>query len=435
MQLLLTGARLLGRENLVSLWCDGGMIAGVEADPARVPKGPFDRTVDVKGRLLLPAFVNPHLHPDKSLLGDRLMFPGATLEDAVRLTWEFKAAGTADEIAARATLAIMECLHAGSTVVRAFADVDKIGGLKPVKGLIKMREQLRGLVDVQVVAFPQEGLLRPEGDMGLMREAMKEGADIVGGLPWYEHGDENARKHVDLVMELAVELDRDVHFLADDTDDPTSRTLEYLALRTLELGWQGRVTASHCGALAAYDHTHAARVIALVKEAGVTICSNPHISLVMDGVRDRGLIRRGITRVGGLRDAGVNVCAGQDDIDDPYYPFGRGDQLEVASFAAHVARLTKPEQIQTCLHMVTFNAARALRLPDYGLEAGCRADLVVLEGRTPREAIRLQSPRPYVIKAGRVVIENRLETIASRPGDIDPPDHPSRQPGVLDRPK
>ena len=292
--------------------------------------------------------------------------------------------------------------------MRLFADVDRIGELRPVSALVKVREELRGLVDVQVVAFPQEGLLRPEGDIGLLRNAMTVGADVVGGLPWYERSDQHVRRHVDLVMELASELDRDVHFLADDTDDPTSRSLEHIALRTIELGWQGRVTASHCGALAAYDHTHAERVIALVKEAGVSICTNPHISLVMDGVRDRGLIRRGTTRVAELLEAGVNVCSGQDDIDDPYYPFGRGDQLEVAAFVAHVVRLTKKAQISQCLRMVTDNAARALRLERYGVGVGCRADLVVLEGRTPREALRLQAPRPYVIKAGKVVAETQV---------------------------
>jgi len=408
LQLLLNGARLLDRDETVSVWCEGGSIAGVATRGERIPDGPFDRTLDLDGRLLLPAFVNPHLHADKSLLGDRLTFPGATLEEAVLLTWDFKRNATVDEIAERAKRAVLECLVGGSTSVRLFADVDRIGELRPVSALVKVREELRGLVDVQVVAFPQEGLLRPEGDIGLLRNAMTVGADVVGGLPWYERSDEHVRRHVDLVMELASELDRDVHFLADDTDDPTSRSLEHIALRTIELGWQGRVTASHCGALAAYDHTHAERVIALVKEAGVSICTNPHISLVMDGVRDRGLIRRGTTRVAELLEAGVNVCSGQDDIDDPYYPFGRGDQLEVAAFVAHVVRLTKKAQISQCLRMVTDNAARALRLERYGVGVGCRADLVVLEGRTPREALRLQAPRPYVIKAGKVVAETQV---------------------------
>lgn len=193
-------------------------------------------------------------------------------------------------------------------------------------------------------------------------------------------------------MDLAQEFDVDVHMLADGTDDPTSRSLEYLALQTIERGWRGRVCASHCGALAAYEHTHATKVIDLVREAEITICSNPQISLVLDGLRDRGLIRRGITRTVELLEAGVNVMTAQDDIDDLYYPSGRGDQLEFTSFVAHVPRLTTPEGIRTCIDMVTTNAARALRLDWYGLAVGKRADLVVLDGRHPREALRLQRP-------------------------------------------
>jgi cytosine deaminase len=409
MQLLVKNARLLDRDEPTSISCDDGKIVDISAAGATVAEDEFERVIDVGGNVLLPAFVNPHLHPDKSLLGDRLARSGFTLEEAIRLTWEFKASSTVEEIAERSACAVLECLIGGSTVVRAFADVDKIGGLTPVRGLIEMRERLRGTVDVQVVAFPQEGLFWPQGDVGLLREAIELGADLVGGLPWYERSDEHARRHVDVVMDLAAEFDVDVHMLADDTDDPTSRTLEYLALQTVEREWQRRVTASHCGALAAYDHTHAERVIELVKDADITICSNPQISLVLDGLGDRGLIRRGITRVSELLAAGVNVCSGQDDIDDPYYPFGRGDQLEVASFVAHVVRLTSPPDLRTCLDMVTVNAARALRLDGYGLAPGCKADMVVLEGRSPKEALRLQSPRPYVVKDGRVVVEHRVE--------------------------
>jgi cytosine/creatinine deaminase len=414
MQLLIRSARVLDQNEPVFVWCDQGMIAGISPRASDVPKGSVDRTLDVDGRLLLPAFVNPHLHCDKSLLGDRLTLPGSSLEDAVRLTWDFKARASVESIMERATAALLECLSAGSTFVRAFADVDKIGGLKPVRALIEVARQLEGLVDVEVVAFPQEGLLRPEGDVGLLREAMGLGAQVVGGLPWYERSDEHVRQHVDAVMDLAQEFDSDVHVLADDTDDPTSRSLEYLALQTIERGWQGRVTASHCGALAAYDHTHADRVIELIREAELSICSNPHISLVMGGLRDRGLVRRGITRVAELLAAGVNVCSGQDDIDDPYYPFGRGDQLEVASFMSHVARLTTPQGLRTCLDMVTVNAAQAVRLPNYGLAVGRTADLVLLDGRSPREALRLQRPRPFVIKKGQVLVEHELRSILPR---------------------
>lgn len=411
MNLLITNAVLLDGDRPVSVWCEDDRVSGVTDDPSGVPDAQFERTIDLEGRLLLPAFVNPHLHPDKSLLGDKLPRAGGSLEEAVEFTWKFKEEGTVEEIAERSGRAVLECLAAGSTTVRAFADVDKVGGLKPVEGLIRMRDRMRelGLVDVQVVAFPQEGLFRPKGDTGLMREAMEMGADIVGGLPWYEWSDADVRRHVDFLYELAAEYDRDIHVLADDTDDPESRSLEYYAHQAIAHGWEGRISASHCGALAAYDNTHAERVIEICRAADVSISSNPHISLVFGGRHDRGLIRRGATRITELLDGGVNVCSGQDDIDDPYYPLGRGDQLEVAWIVAHVARLTTPEGLRTCIDMVTRNAARALNLEGYGVEVGCRADLVVLDGTHLREALRLQRPRPYVIKDGRVVVEHRLE--------------------------
>jgi cytosine deaminase len=252
-----------------------------------------------------------------------------------------------------------------------------------------------------------------------MEQAMELGADVVGGLPWYERLDRHVHEHIDFCLELAARTGKDVHMLADDTDDPTSRSLEYLAVKTIETGYQGRVTASHCGALAAYDDNHAARVIQLVKEAGITISSNTQISLVLDGRNDRGLVRRGITRVGELLDAGVNVISAQDDVNDPYYPFGKPDQLEVAQYTAHVAQLTYPPQLETVLDMVTVNAARAMRLEGYGTEPGDRADLVLVEAPTVREALRLIPPRRLVFCGGRLVAESRLESVLhARPAPV-----------------
>jgi cytosine/creatinine deaminase len=202
--------------------------------------------------------------------------------------------------------------------------------------------------------------------------------------------------------------------LVDDTDDPYSRTLEYLAVRTAEEGWQGRVSASHCGALAAYDHTHAEKVIGLVKEAGLTIFSNTQISLVMDGRNDRGLIRRGTTRIKELLAAGVNVASAQDDVNDPYYPFGKPDQLEVGQYTAHVGHLTYPSELETVFDMVTTSPARALRLPDYGIEPGRRADLVLIEAPNVRDAFRLLPPRRAVFYGGRLVAESSASSTRHR---------------------
>ncbi|HUG37423.1 MAG TPA: amidohydrolase family protein, partial [Candidatus Limnocylindrales bacterium] len=265
------------------------------------------------------------------------------------------------------------------------------------------RARYAHLVKLEVVAFPQEGIRRDPGTEALLREAMALGADVIGGLPWYEKTDEDARRHIDIVFAIARERDADIHMLVDDTDDPNSRSLEYLAVKTEREGYAGRVSASHCGALAAYDATYAAKVIGLVKDAGITIVSNPHISLVLAGRRDREPVRRGITRVRELLRAGVNVTAGQDDVNDPYYPFGRSSQLEVALFMAHTAHLTYAGEIDTVFDMVTVNAARAMRLERYGLAIGDAGDLVVWEATTVREALARQRPPAWVVRGGAVV--------------------------------
>jgi len=202
--------------------------------------------------------------------------------------------------------------------------------------------------------------------------------------------------------------------LVDDTDDSNSRSLEYLAVKTKRERYGGRVSASHCGALAAYNPTYAAKVIGLVKEAGISIVSNPHISLVLAGRRDAEPVRRGITRVRELVRAGVNVASGQDDVNDPYYPFGRASQLEVALFMAHTAHLTYPDELETVFDMVTINAARAVRLPRYGLAPGDAGDLLVWDAGTVKEALARQRPPAHVVRGGVDVARTTITSELTR---------------------
>lgn len=241
------------------------------------------------------------------------------------------------------------------------------------------------------------------------------GADVVGGLPWHEHLDEDARSHIDLCFELAKKYDKDIHMLVDDTDNANSRSLEYLAVKTLREDFQGRVSASHCGALAAYDEVHAHKVMNLLHEAGVSISSNPHISLVAQGRYDRANMRRGITRAKDLWRIGVNVFSSQDDVNDPYYPFGRNDQQEVAAHVCHACHMTYPDEIRAVFDFVTENAAKALRLESYGLAPGCRADLNVLAAPTVQHVLRLQQPPAVVIRNGKVLARNELDRTLSIP--------------------
>jgi cytosine deaminase len=413
MMQIIRNVRLRGRGGAFDVAIDGDRIAAIEPHV----DADADQEYEGGGGLLVPGFVNAHQHLDKCMLGE-VMRPNEsqTLQEAIYITWDHKRAYTVEEIADRAAPVVEAAIRNGTTAMRGFADVDTIGGLTPVEGLLELKRRVDGLITFEVVAFPQEGILRNPGCDRLMEQAMDVGADVVGGLPWYERLDRDMHEHIDFCFELAKRTGKDIHMLADDTDNPNSRSLEYLAVRAIEEGYQRRVTASHCGALAAYDDNHAEKVIAIVKEAEMTIASNTQISLVLDGRGDRGLVRRGITRVRELLDAGVNVVSAQDDVNDPYYPFGKPDQLEVAQYTAHVAQLTYPPELEIVFDMVTVNAARAMRLERYGLEPGSRADLVLIDAPTVHEALRLIPPRRYVFYGGRLLAESRLEsTLHVRP--------------------
>jgi cytosine deaminase len=330
------------------------------------------------------------------------------LPEAIEITNDFKREYDPEEVAARAGRVIEDGVKNGTTFFRLFSDVGTIGGLRAARGLLRAREKYRELCRIQVVAFPQEGISRDPGAAELLDEAIKEGCEVVGGLPWYEYTDEEARQHIDICFGLATKHDRDIHTLVDDTDDANSRSLEYLALTTMRQRFHGRVTASHCGAMAGYNDVYAAKVIDMVATAGITISVNAHINLVCSARLDREPRRRGIARVKELLGRGVNVISSQDDVNDPYYPFGKPDQLEVATMIAHTAQLTLPHELEQVFDMVTVNAARAARLAAYGIAPGCRADLVVVDTPSVHEALRLQPPRLHVIEHGREVARSRL---------------------------
>jgi cytosine deaminase len=406
MKQVIRNVRLRGREGSHDVAIDGESIAAVEPSY----DGAADREYDGEGMLLVPGFVNTHMHLDKCRLGE-VMRPNEsqTLQEAIYITWDHKRDYTVEEMVERATPVVEAAIVNGTSAMRGFADVDTIGGITPVEGLLELKRRFEGRITMEVCAFPQEGIMRDSGCDKLMEQAMELGADVVGGLPWYEHLDRDVHEHVDFCFELAHRTGKDIHMLVDDTDNPNSRSLEYLAARTLEEGYGGRVTASHCGAMAAWDDNYAEKVIGLVAEAGVSISSNTHVSLVMTGRNDRQRVRRGIARVKELLAAGANVVSSQDDVNDPYYPFGRPDQIEVAQYTAHVAQLTYPAELETAFDMVSVNAAKAMRLEGYGIEEGSRADVVLIDAPTVHEALRLIPPRRLVFYGGKLLAESRLE--------------------------
>ncbi len=392
---------------------EGGVISAVgehlPADGSEV--------VDAGGGLLSPGFVNIHCHLDKCLTGAWAQVwegSGAGSPQAIPAATRVKERFTEADIVRRASKALRSSAAAGTTAVRAFADVDTVGGLLAVKSLLKVKEMFRGAVDVQVAAFPQEGIIRDPGTEELLERAVELGADVVGAIPWYEGEASAAARHTDIAFRIAKKYDKDVHALIDDNSDPGSRNIEYLLDKALKEGYRGRVAASHCrGGLDSHDDEYARRIVGLAKEAKLTVVENSHVSLFMYGRKDGHPVRRGVTRVKEFLAAGVNVAIGQDDIDDPYYPFGRGDMLELAFVMCHAAHLGSPREMDSAFDMVTYGPARGMRIQNYGVNVGDRADLVLLDAPEVHEALRLQPDRIAVIKGGKVIAKSRrMQTLS-----------------------
>jgi cytosine deaminase len=332
-----------------------------------------------------------------------------TLTEAIEILWEIKRNYTVDEIADRASRVLERALENGYSRLRTHVDVDPIGGTRPAEGLIRARDRFRDLIDIQIVAFPQEGIVKSPGTEALMREVMKLGVDVVGGMPFNEASPADSRRHIEIVFDIARQFDADIDMHVDETDDPMARTLEVLAELTIANGWQGRVTAGHTCALASYPRDYADRVIGRLHEANVHMIANPATNLMLQGRLDDYPKRRGVTQVKELLAAGVNVACGQDCVHDTFYPFGQNDPLEIAFLLCHASQMSQPDEILTVMDMVTLNGAKALRVPDFNVAVGSVADLVVLDARNAREAFATRSPRRWVIRKGKLIAESRLE--------------------------
>ncbi len=382
-------------------FCDGryvSLTANTDQSKARV--------IDAKGKLAVPGFIEPHIHLDKALINEdvRVNVSG-TLDEAIEIIWDRKKKYTVEDIVGRAGRVIQSAVANGVTRMRSHVDVDTIGGLRPLEGVLEAKRQYSDLIDIEIVAFPQEGILSNPGTEDLLWQAMEMGADVVGGMPFNEASPEDSLAHIRIAFDIAQKYDADVDMHVDETDNPAARTLEMLAREAIARGWHGRVTAGHTCALAAYPDDYADQIISLVREAGVNMIMNPVTNLMLQGRLDRQPKRRGITRVKELIAAGANVSFGQDCVKDTFYPFGRSDMLEVALIAAHAAHMSQPDEIEAVFAMPTRNAARLLRLDDYGTAPGCLGDMVIIDASSPADAITKQADRLCVIKRGRVVAE------------------------------
>ena len=400
MDLVVRNARLRGRKGSYDIGIMGSKIVEVKEKIS----GTASEELDAQGCLALPAFIDPHIHLDKVLVIDRIRpNVSGTLQEAIEILWEAKSRYTTEDVKSRARKVIeMEVKH-GVTRIRTHVDVDPICGLTPLRALLELKQEVKDLVDLQVVAFPQEGIVQSEGTEELLYKAMELGADVVGGMPHNEMTDDDSKKHVDIVFEIAKHFNADIDAHVDETDDPYSRCVEYMAAKAIKENYKGRVSADHVCALASYDDYHAAKVVSLIKKAEMNVETNPETNAVLEGRLDTYPKRRGLTRVKQLLKAGVNVTYGQDCVKDAFYPFGKADPLLTGFVLALFEQMTTPEEIGKIIDMCTYNAAKMIGVAsEYGIEPGKRADIVVVKAENELEAIRLQPPRLFTIKAGKI---------------------------------
>lgn len=367
-------------------------------------EGKGEVEVDAGGRFATESFVIAHLHLDKVLTGGWITEEAIKAyhqefmdtERAISLGSRVKERYDVDEIVSRVRGVLEQAIFYGTTHIRAFADVDTKAELKGVSALLRLKKEFNGLIDLQVVAFPQEGILTDLGADEYLRKAMDLGADVVGGIPWLELSDEDAKKHIDIVFDIARQYDRDVAMLVDDTADPASRTLEMLCLKTMKEDYGGRVAANHARAMAVYNDSRASRVISLVSKANVGVVTSPQTGPLQARVKD--LLR-----------AGVPVALGQDDCHDAYYSFGRCNMIEVVFLASHLLWMMAPSEMNTLIEMASINAAKIMRIRDHRLSKGGNANLVVLDAPSLHEALRNQVEPRYVVSHGRLVAETKVQ--------------------------
>ncbi len=396
--------------NLVNITIDGGLITNISDIDTKFSENQFDHIINAEQSLVTESLISPHIHLDKVLIGD-IIEPNisGTLWEAIQQTWEVKRNYTVDNIKKRASEVINNQIKFGVTHIRTHIDVDSIGGLMPLKGLLATKEEFKNVIDLQIVAFPQEGILKDEGTEELLEKALELGGKemILGGMPHNEFNDENSKKHVNILLSLAKKYNVPIDSHTDETDDPNSRTLQYLASRAIEEKFRNSITVDHICALSSYDDYHAARVIELVKKAGINVVTNPPTNMVLQGRLDTRAQRVGITRVKELLEAGVNVTIGQDCIHDPYYPFGKGDMLEVANLLGHAAKMTTASAINTLYDTITINAAKTMDIT-HQFEVGTSADLLILHGvKNVHEAIRTTPPARTTIRNGKIISQTK----------------------------
>ncbi len=398
--LLITNATLAHAQGAQRVLIDNGRFEAIAPD---LPTPEGCEVVDAQGWLLSPPFVDAHFHMDSTLsLGQPRLNRSGTLLEGIALWGELKPTLTQDALVERALRYCDWAVAKGLLAIRSHVDVcDE--RLLAVEALLHVREQVTPYLDLQLVAFPQDGLLRAPGALDNLKRALDMGVDVIGGIPHFERTMADGTESVRILCEVAAERGLPVDMHCDESDDPLSRHVETLAFHTQRLGLQGRVTGSHLTSMHSMDNYYVSKLLPLMAEAQMHVVANPLINITLQGRHDSYPKRRGLTRVPELLAAGISVGFGHDCVMDPWYPLGSADMLEVAAMGLHVAQMTSLQGMRDCFDAVTVNAARVLGLADYGIAVGRGADCVLLQARSPIEAIRLRAHRLWVMRGGKVI--------------------------------
>jgi len=397
--LIVTNANLPDGRTGIDIAVRDGRIAAIERGIGAEAR----ETIDGSNRLVSPPFVDPHFHMDATLsLGLPRMNQSGTLLEGIALWGELKLLLTREALVERALRYCDLAVAQGLLAIRSHVDVSD-PRLVTVEALLEVRDRVKPYLDLQLVAFPQDGYLRAPGAADALARALDMGIDIVGGIPHFERTMAEGAASVAALCRIAAERGLPVDMHCDESDDPLSRHVETLAAETIRHGLQGRVAGSHLTSMHSMDNYYVSKLIPLIHEAGMHVIPNPLINITLQGRHDSYPKRRGMTRVPELMAAGINVAFGHDCVMDPWYSLGSGDMLEVAHMAIHVGQMTSRDAMRACFDAITVNSAKVMGLDDYGLDVGNHADFVLLQAANPIEAVRLKAHRLAVVRRGRII--------------------------------
>ncbi|WP_372663703.1 cytosine deaminase [Cohnella sp.] len=406
--MLVRHARLSGRAELCQIAVNKGKIAAIQAEDEcsapLIPRDRFETVIDAEGLLVLPPYVESHIHLDSVLTaGEPRWNESGTLFEGIQIWMERQALLTEEDVRERATVALKWLASQGVLHVRTHADICD-PQLTALKALLRLKEEVRSWVNIQIVAFPQQGICSYPRGAELLEEALKLGADVAGAIPHFEYTREDGLNSLNILFELAQKHNKLIDVHCDEIDDEHSRFVEALAALAYRTGMRERVTASHTTAMHSYSNAYVSKLMRLLKLSGMNFVANPLVNTHLQGRFDTYPKRRGMTRIKELIEAGLNVSLGTDCFSDPWYPLGNGNMLQVANMALHVGHMTGREEIPLGVHMVTEGGARTLHLQErYGIEEGKSADFIVVDGKDPMELIRRMPVTRYVVYRGKLI--------------------------------